>query len=239
MKRWVDAHTGWKTGRIQTQAIRRALNHGVEVGLIDRNPLKEIKVAPVGKRVTYFTDKQEEALLKVASSAMRLALKVCIATGARPMIEFGALEARHVEETERGQVWRFPPEETKTGKERVIYVPDEIAEIVRRLKKKHRTGRLFRREQGEPWTAPGMRHTFARLRKKVKLDDDAVFYTCRHTFAKRKLGEGVSLEILAGLMGNTPQVCWDHYAKWSDQYTEPMWNAIKGRTGSGERELAG
>jgi len=44
-------------------------------------------------------------------------------------------------------------------------------------------------------------------------------YACRHTFAKRTLsgyytGRPVTIEVLAGLMGNTPKVCWDHYAAW-------------------------
>ena len=42
-------------------------------------------------------------------------------------------------------------------------------------------------------------------------------YTCRHTFAKRILsgywtGQPATIETLAGLMGNTPSVCWKHSA---------------------------
>jgi len=29
-----------------------------------------------------------------------------------------------------------------------------------------------------------------------------------------------TIEQLAGLMGNTRQVCWEHYAKWCDNYTD-------------------
>lgn len=55
--------------------------------------------------------------------------------------------------------------------------------------------------------------------------------TCRHTFAKRTLsgyytGKPVTIEVLAGLMGNTPKVCWDHYAAWADQYNDPLWEAL-------------
>ena len=56
-------------------------------------------------------------------------------------------------------------------------------------------------------------------------------HTCRHTFAKRILsgyytGESASIETLAGLMGNTPKVCWDQYAQWCDEYNEPLWAAV-------------
>jgi hypothetical protein len=28
------------------------------------------------------------------------------------------------------------------------------------------------------------------------------------------------------LMGNTPKVCWDHYAQWADDYNDPLWAAL-------------
>ena len=60
-------------------------------------------------------------------------------------------------------------------------------------------------------------------------------YTCRHTFAKRTLsgyytGQPVTIEVLAGLMGNTPKVCWEHYAQWADQYNDPLWAALGKKT---------
>ena len=56
-------------------------------------------------------------------------------------------------------------------------------------------------------------------------------YTSRHTFAKRTLsgfytGKPVSIEVLAGLLGNTPAVAWRHYAAWADQYNDPLWEAL-------------
>lgn len=56
-------------------------------------------------------------------------------------------------------------------------------------------------------------------------------YSCRHTFAKHILsghvtGKPSSIETLAGLMGNTPSVCWRHYAQWCDDYNEPLWAAV-------------
>ena len=67
----------------------------------------------------------------------------------------------------------------------------------------------------------------------VPIPSDAVIYSARHTFAKRMLGgfwgKQVSLEILAGLMGNSPKVCWEHYAKWSALYVSPFWEAVGGQ----------
>ena len=65
-------------------------------------------------------------------------------------------------------------------------------------------------------------------------------YTCRHTFAKRMpsgyyTGKPVTIEVLAGLTGNTPKVCWDHCAQWADQYNDPLWAAL-GKTEKVSRE---
>lgn len=53
-----------------------------------------------------------------------------------------------------------------------------------------------------------LRPRFLGLRRKLELPADRCMYTCRHTFAKRTLagyytGKPVTIEVLAGLMGNT------------------------------------
>ena len=69
-----------------------------------------------------------------------------------------------------------------------------------------------------------MKERFAHLRDKliakgVPIQKDHPDVQRRHTYrqaaAWRLLdGQASSLEILAGLMGNSPQVCWHHYGKW-------------------------
>ena len=73
------------------------------------------------------------------------------------------------------------------------------------------------------------RRAKARIKKKgVNLDPDACMYTCRHTYAKRTLegfwtGKLTSIKTLARLMGNTVQVCIDHYLQFSEADTEGLW----------------
>lgn len=236
IEKWVKAHAAWKSPRAALQAIRRALNYCQESGLIPANPLKGLKVPKTGKRVAYLTPETEEAIYRNSRPALRMAVKVCIRTGARPDIEFASLEPRHVEETPRGQRWRFPASESKgRQKERTIYVPEEIAQIVRQQIKRHRTGPVFRNESGEPWTLDALESAFRRLKRRLQRkgatpEEPFIPYTCRHTYAKRMLGgywgTPVTLEVLAGLMGNTPKICWEHYAQWCDGYTDPFWQAI-------------
>jgi integrase len=189
--------------------------------------------------VTYFTPEQEAAMYRHANPAFALALRVLIRTGARPGCEFAALTAHHVEETARGQIWRFAESESKTHRQRVIYVPEEIAELVRECTKKHPTGSLFRNTRGTRWSEDSLIQTLQRLKRKlqregIQLDEAACPYTCRHTYAKRTLGgywtgRPCTIEQLCGLMGNSREVCWDHYAQWCNAYVDPLWDAVEPR----------
>lgn len=248
VERWIRAHPGWKAPRTALQAVRRMANYCDENGLIESSPLRGLKVPKAGKRVAYISSEVEEAIYQHARPALALAVKVCILTGARPDIEFASLEPRHVEEMPQGQRWVFPANESK-GRQRgrTIYVPTEVAEIVRKRIKRQRSGKVFRNESGEAWSLRGLQSAYRRLkkhllRKGVEVDEPFVPYVCRHTYAKRMLGgywgKPVTLEVLAGLMGNTPKICWEHYAQWSEQYVEPFWQAIS-RGETSPEELAG
>ena len=239
VEQWITVHEGWArqgSARMAIQTVRRAFRYAVDMGLLTENPIKGIKVPTGRQRVTYFTEDQEKALLKYANPALSLAIKACILTGARPGKEFAKLTDKQVHETPKGQEWRFAPHECKTKKPRVIRVPPEIAEVVR-TQIKCRKGPVFRTRKGEPWTDRKLQEQFRRLKSKlarhrVTLDGDACMYSCRHTFAKRVLGgywtgKPTTTETLAGLMGNSPDICWKHYAQWCDSYTEPLWEAIK------------
>jgi hypothetical protein len=171
-------------------------------------------------------------------------LKCCILTGARPYAEIAIVTADHVVETPQGMFYLLKARTDdgkhghkaakKTGKDRRIMLCDEMETITRRLMLTAPTGSgipLVRTTHGRQWKrCNGVQH-FCELKKKLKLPDDRVTYTCRHTFAKRTLsgyytGHPVSIEVLAGLMGNTPKVCWDHYAQWADDYNDPLWAAL-------------
>ena len=134
--RWLTAHKDWSDGggrRTAIQALKRALNWGVDMGLISKNPIKGYPVKQPKKRLTYLTPEQEQAIYELAHPSFALAVKVCIRTGARYGCEFAALSARHVVETDKGMIWRFAAAEAKSRKkERRILIPKDIAEIVPR-----------------------------------------------------------------------------------------------------------
>jgi integrase len=235
--RWLQAHPAWKgSRRTRIQALKRAINYGVEAQLIPSNPIKGYKTPKTIARVTYLTPDQEKALRDAANPDMALAIQVCIRTGARPGCEFAKLTAKHVKDHGSRMEWVFQVGESKTKKLRTIRIADpEIIAIVRERIASDPKGRVFRNTKGDNWTrtnlSEGFRRLIAKLGKQgVEFDDDVCIYSCRHTYAKRVLsgfwtGKTTNIETLAELMGNSPQVCRDHYLQWCEHFSEPLWES--------------
>jgi integrase len=234
---WLQAHPNWNgSRRTQIQAVKRALNYAVEAGLIQTNPIKGYRTPKQRARVTYITPEQEAALCGAANPTLSIAIQVCIRTGARPGCEFARLTAAHVKDHGERMEWVFRPEESKTGHLRTLRIIDPaIKEIVRLQIAAHPRGPIFRNSVGKPWARELLTEKFRvtknRLIKQgMEFDSDCCMYACRHTYAKRVLqgywsGKMVNIETLAKLMGNSPEICRDHYLQWTDSYTEPLWES--------------
>lgn len=234
---WLQAHATWNGGRrARIQAVKRALNYAVAAGMIPRNPIKGYKTPKVVGRVTYITPEQETAMYANSKPAAAMAIKVCIRTGARPGCEFAALTAKHVRDYGDKMEWVFQASESKTKRMRTIRIVDpEILAIVRQQIAAHPTGPIFRNTKGTPWNRQSLSLRFRMLKARLKaqgieLDKDACIYSCRHTYAKRTLqgywaGKATNIETLAKLMGNSPQVCRDHYLQWDESHTDHLWAA--------------
>ena len=237
LDKWLQAHPNWKGGRrTRIQAVKRALNYGVQAGMIPVNPIKGYKTPKQNARVTYLTPEQEKALIEKANPALGIAIKVCIRTGARPGCEFAKLTARHVRDDGERMEWTFQPTESKTKIRRIIRITDaEIIAIVRQQIEQYPAGAIFRNTAGTPWTQERLTEKFRKLKNRlikqgVTFDDDACMYSCRHTYAKRTLsgywtGRPTNIETLAELMGNSPKVCHDHYLQFCDSYSAPLWDS--------------
>lgn len=235
---WLNAHPTWTAGgrRTRIQALKRAVNYCKERGLIDRNPIHGYSTPRSRGRVTYLTPEQEEACYENCKPEAGLAIRVCIRTGARFGCEFAAVTAKHVVDHGDRMEWVFKSDESKTGRLRIIRITDpDIIAAVRRQMERYPQGPLFRNSKGTPWIETNLSQRFRTMkrrlaRKGIELDADACMYSCRHTYAKRILqgywsGKPTNIETLARLMGNTPQVCRDHYLQWSMIDNDPLWDA--------------
>ena len=237
VKQWLDAHNWDGCRRMAFQAVRRAIFYSMSLGMVKENPVKGFKADPVRKRQAYFSKEVEMAIYATANRAMADVIRALIGTGCRPG-EITRLERRHIEKKDGRMVWRFPPTEHKTGsktkRDRVVPVPTEIASLVKHRLTWQTGNRVFLNSKGKPWTSTGIKTAFARLRKSlakkgIKLTKDQTLYACRHTYAKRQLGKGISTNVLAAQMGNSPQIAWDHYGRDWDQQADNsaiLWSGI-------------
>lgn len=234
VNQWLNSHKWVKCKRIKLQCLKRVFNFAVNLGELTENPIKGVKVAPGESRVTYLTPPQEAALKKHGKPDLAEAITVLIRTGARPGCEFSVLEARHVRDYGDKMEWVFPAKESKTRRIRTIRISDpEVIAIVR--KKMKNKGPIFRKWDGKPWLRENLSSRFrcaikALRQQGVNFDADMCLYALRHTYAKRILqgfwtGKQTNIETLALLMGNTPEVCRQHYLQWTESYQEPLWAA--------------
>jgi integrase len=236
--KWIATHENWSGGqRTRIQAVKRALNYAVERQLIPHNPIRGYKVARPNSRVTYISPEQEEACYEYANPTLKTAIRVCIRTGARFGCEFAALTSNHVHDHGDRMEWVFKAGEIKNRRKRTIYITEpEIMEIVRkRIEAVPRGTPIFRNSTDTPWERRNLSARFRALKARlarngVHLDEDACMYSCRHTYAKRTLqgywsGKPINIETLAELMGNTVQVCREHYLQWSPLDKDRLWDA--------------
>ena len=246
LRTWLKRHSTWNhnTQRNVIGSVIASFNYCCKYDDLDVNPVAGYEKPSATPRVTSFTPEEEKSMYETADDAQALFIKACILTGARPYSELAKVTADHVVETEQGMYYLLKARTAdgrqghksgkKTGKDRRIMLCEEMETITRHLMLGAPKGsgiELFRTTRGRAWKRCNGVVRFLELKKKLGLPKDRCMYACRHTFAKRTLsgyytGKPVPIEVLAGLMGNTPKVCWDHYAAWADQYNNPLWEAL-------------
>ena len=246
LRTWLQRHTTWNhnSQRNVIASIKAAFNYCCKFDDLDANPVAGYEKPTATPRVTAFTPAEEQALYDEADEAFGLFIKALFLTGARPYSELAKVTADDVVETPQGMYYLLKARNAegksghktgkKTGKDRRIMLSDEMETITRRLMLTAPKGSgipLFRSTRGKAWKRCNCVQRFLVLKKKLDLPKDRCLYAARHTYAKRVLsgfytGRPVSIEILAGLMGNTPAVAWRHYAQWADEYNGPLWEAL-------------
>ena len=68
-----------------------------------------------------------------------------------------------------------------------------------------------------------VRETLAIIREEMKRHSSGPIF--RGLNGKPWTGKPCTIETLARLMGNSVQVCRDHYLQWCESYNEPLWEA--------------
>jgi integrase len=92
----------------------------------------------------------------------------------------------------------------KKGKKRTIYLNPPLKKLLRRKASERPAGPLFVTRLGNAWTSAALCWHLRRLEKELKIPK-LVTYCWRHTFITDALAKGLTADVVAELVGNSPQ----------------------------------
>lgn len=216
-------HRPWTDGNVLLflKVLSVAFNWAAKSGLISKNPLIGIEMprARSRGREAVLTIEQIAVVLAACSPPFRDLVMVLAKTGARPG-ELAAATASafradlgafvYHTEASRGKE-EFSHKTAGEEKCRTIFLTGDALQIVKSLMKQYPAGPLFRTRAGRSWTEHSISRRFYKLAKVLGIRGLSA-YSFRHTFATRWLQAGGSIDVLAELMGNTPEVIRKHYS---------------------------
>jgi integrase len=202
-------------------ALRSLLGQAKEDGLLSALPFDRRRPPALAglqgtKRVRWLgqhdpkeLEKFEKALAE-ESADVQAALKLLALTGMR---RGELLGLRKQEVNKREGVVLIPPERSKSGKERRIYLNAEAKKVIDGLKVIDTSGRYF------PPTKKGSLDTWKqRLKKAMRRireavgTDDLTLHDLRHHFAVRARQAGAPLEVVRDLLGHADMKSTQIYA---------------------------
>ena len=237
LKNWLASKTTWGNAR-QGSAIAHvvaAFNYAVETGAIQANQFNKFRKPVAKSRVVLLSSEQEQAVISVSKKGFADYFSFLILSGCRPD-EGARVEAKNLIYTANGLQVVLQEHKTarKTGRPRIIYLCEQAAEIAKKWAAKYPQGPIFRRQNHQPWTDKARVAQWDRIRAKIQkangkefFGDDLVLYATRHTFATRKLAQGLPVATVAALCGNTPRMIESIYGHLS-LCGNLLWAAIQG-----------
>jgi integrase len=205
--RWIDPKVeagqwGPTTVYNARKAAFRVFSWASGQGLIPDNPLKGMPRPKPRPRQRAITESEFQKLYEYSGGPLRDLLLALYLTGARPK-EVRGLKWSQVREDH----WILHEHKTanKTGRERRIFLTQEMKDVMTRLRACAPGEYVFLNTQGRPWTMNALRLQVWRLKKKLGMSEDLCAYLCRHGFGTRAVLRGVDGPTLMELMGHTSQ----------------------------------
>ncbi len=185
---WVKKQS-WaaSTARCAMNYITSALNHCVKRGKIPSSPIKGLKKPRWERRKAVINKEDERAVYDASKGAFRAVLTVLRSTGARP----SELCRAKASDYQGGMIILSEHKTDETGKDRVIYLPEEARNVVEQLVGNRQPDEsIFLNSRGQPWTPDTLYCRFKRLRKKLGLGDGVFPYALRTKFTSDAINSG-------------------------------------------------
>jgi integrase len=200
---------GPSTRRTMVNRVLAAINHAVEEGLIEKNPIsstpnfKRSKYGHHSKRKGTVPAELRQRLEAGAIPALRAILVSLRESGCRP----AELRRARVERCFLAQNVLYVPNKTarKTGEpERKIYLSEEMKGLLKGLIGDRTEGFIFLTAKGKHWTYDNLQERWRKLVAKVPVPKGVTLYTYRRTFISEAINKkNVNPALVAQLAGHT------------------------------------
>lgn len=186
------------------------LNWAVEQGYLPYSPLARMKVGQMHGRERILTkDEREKVKAAVRNKGFKRFLTFLELTGCRPYSEAAQITAAMID-WEEGCIPLVKHKNARKGKRRVIYLTDESKALLREICRERPEGPLFVTRNGIAYNRSNIIGTFRRLERWLGIPKFNP-YSYRHTYITEALERGLSSDIVAELVGNTPKTISKYY----------------------------
>lgn len=209
----------------EMSCLHQMLQKAVEWEMIERNPFdkgKPLWLKLNNKRKRYLNEDEIERLLESSKGCARDIIEVAINTGMRRK-EILRLKWNQIRD---GFIYLS---ETKTDEAREIPMNDDLAELIRNLKKRktQNIDYIFCSRNGNPYR--NINNSFRIALKKAKIRDFK-FHDFRHTFASHFVIRGGSLRELQEYLGHKDPKMTMRYAHLSQEHMAKSITRLSGPT---------
>jgi integrase len=164
------------------------------------------------RQVEVLNREEERHLLAVADPQTRFVADLFLASGMR---RGEGLELLWSQVDRHGGAILI--NKTKTGKARSIPLNARLTGVLDRVTKHVRSDFVLSDREGRPLDPYVVTRAIesAMERADIPKAPGAVFNLLRHTFGSRLAEAGVDMTTLATIMGNSPEICYRHYIRFS------------------------
>ena len=226
--KWVNANDWNSSTACSARATLLAcLNWAVEQGHVDSHPLTKLKRGSHRRRERLLDAEERERIRKNVKLDFAEFLEALELTGARPFSELATLTGDMINWKARTITFDKHKNAGK-GKTRTIYLSPPLAKLLKRLSTKRPAGLLFRNSRDNGWTSHDATRRLHYVTDKLGLDR-ATIYAFRHSYCTDALAKGMSANVLAELVGNSPVTIsrnYDHLSKKRDVMLKAALQAV-------------
>jgi len=213
---WISG-SGWgqSTACSARGTVLACLNWSVGQGYITAHPLGKLKRGSHKRRERVFSTEEIQLIRDFTNPFFADFLRGLELTGARPFSELARITAAMVNwEEEVIELGEHKNE--RKGKTRTIYLVPEMVLLLKRLAESHPAGLLFRNTKGKIWTSHDATRRLHYCTEKLGIPRGTI-YAVRHHHITAALENGLSANVIAELVGNSPVTISRHYDHLSKQ----------------------